>query len=84
MKGLGRFPSLIENLSPEMNAKRLGADRFKMLGGEGADLPAAHIPTLVQAREAAQQLFEQDPLLSQYPQLWRQVDRFWRGHGDIN
>ncbi|MGB7542952.1 MAG: molybdopterin dinucleotide binding domain-containing protein, partial [Burkholderiales bacterium] len=29
--------------------KRLGADRFKMLGGEGADLPAAHIPTLLQA-----------------------------------
>lgn len=49
MKGLGRFPSLIENLSPEMNAKRLGADRFKMLGGEGADLPAAHIPSLLKA-----------------------------------
>jgi anaerobic selenocysteine-containing dehydrogenase len=49
MKGLGRFPSLIENLAPEMNAKRLGADRFKMLSGEGADLPAAHIPTLLQA-----------------------------------
>ncbi|MGC2519264.1 MAG: molybdopterin-dependent oxidoreductase [Burkholderiales bacterium] len=49
MKGIGRFPSLIENLTPEMNAKRLGADRFKMLGGEGADLPAAHIPTLLQA-----------------------------------
>ncbi|HWP11980.1 MAG TPA: molybdopterin-dependent oxidoreductase [Ramlibacter sp.] len=49
MKGLGRFPSLIENLSAEMNAKRLGADRFKMLSGEGADLPAAHIPTLLQA-----------------------------------
>jgi len=49
MHGLGRFPSLIENLSPEMNAKRLGADRFKMLCGEGADLPAAHIPTLLQA-----------------------------------
>jgi len=32
-----------------MNAKRLGADRFKLLGGEGADLPAAHIPTLIQA-----------------------------------
>lgn len=48
-KGLGRFPSLIENLSPEVQAKRLGADRFKMLGGEGADLPAAHIPTLIQA-----------------------------------
>ena len=49
MKGLGRFPSLIENLTPEANAKRLGADRFKMLCGEGADLPAAHIPTLLQA-----------------------------------
>ena len=49
MRGLGRFPSLIENLSPQMSAKRLGADRFKLLGGEGADLPAAHIPTLLQA-----------------------------------
>jgi anaerobic selenocysteine-containing dehydrogenase len=49
MHGLGRFPSLIENLSPETNAKRLGADRFKLLCGEGADLPAAHIPTLLQA-----------------------------------
>lgn len=49
MHGLGRFPSLIENLTPEMNAKRLGADRFKLLCGEGADLPAAHIPTLLQA-----------------------------------
>ena len=49
MHGIGRFPSLIERLSPEVNAKRLGADRFKMLGGEGADLPACHIPTLLQA-----------------------------------
>ena len=49
MKGLGRFPSLIENLTPEANAKRLGADQFKLLGGEGADLPAAHIPTLLRA-----------------------------------
>jgi anaerobic selenocysteine-containing dehydrogenase len=49
MKGLGRFPSLIENLSPEVSARRLGADRFKMLGGEGADLPAAHIPSLLKA-----------------------------------
>ncbi len=47
--GLGRFPSLIENLTPAANAKRLGADRFKLLAGEGADLPAAHIPTLLQA-----------------------------------
>jgi thiosulfate reductase/polysulfide reductase chain A len=49
MHGLGRFPSLIENLTPEANAKRLGAERFKLLGGEGADLPAAHIPTLLKA-----------------------------------
>ena len=49
MHGIGRFPSLIENLSDEMNAKRLGADRFKLLGGAGADLPAAHIPTLLRA-----------------------------------
>ncbi len=49
MHGIGRFPSLIEKLTPAANAKRLGADRFKLLGGEGADLPAAHIPTLLQA-----------------------------------
>lgn len=49
MHGLGRFPSLIENLTPETNAKRLGADRFKLLCGEGADLPAAHIPSLLRA-----------------------------------
>ncbi|MCC6888715.1 MAG: molybdopterin-dependent oxidoreductase [Hyphomicrobiales bacterium] len=49
MHGIGRFPSLIERLAPEVNAKRLGADRFKLLGGDGADLPAAHIPTLLQA-----------------------------------
>jgi anaerobic selenocysteine-containing dehydrogenase len=49
MHGMGRFPSLIEKLTPEASAKRLGADRFKMLAAEGADLPAAHIPTLLQA-----------------------------------
>lgn len=49
MHGIGRFPSLIENLTPEANAKRLGADRFKLLGGAGADLPAAHIPTVLRA-----------------------------------
>lgn len=49
MKGLGRFPSLIEKLTPEASRKRLGADRFKLLSAEGADLPAAHIPTLLQA-----------------------------------
>jgi len=48
-RAIGKFPSLIENLTPEASAKRLGADRFKLLGGAGADLPAAHIPTLLQA-----------------------------------
>jgi anaerobic selenocysteine-containing dehydrogenase len=49
MHGLGRFPSLIENLTPAANAKRLGSDQFKLLGGAGADLPSAHIPTLLRA-----------------------------------
>jgi anaerobic selenocysteine-containing dehydrogenase len=49
MHGTGRFPSLIENVPPEIQAKRLGADRFALLSGAGADLPAAHIPTLLQA-----------------------------------
>ena len=42
------------------------------------------VETIVAAREAAQRLFDQDPLLTQYPQLSRQVERFWRGHGDVN
>jgi thiosulfate reductase/polysulfide reductase chain A len=49
MHGAGRFPSLIENLDPEVEKKRLGYDKFKMLCGEGADLPACHIPTLLDA-----------------------------------
>jgi len=49
MHGLGPVPSLIENLSPEQNAKRLGFENYKMLCGDGAALPAAHIPTVLQA-----------------------------------
>lgn len=49
MHGLGPVPSLIENLSPEQNAKRLGFEHFKMLCGEGAQLPAAHIPSVLKA-----------------------------------
>ena len=37
------------DLAPEQNAKRLGFEHFKMLCGEGAALPAAHIPTVLQA-----------------------------------
>ena len=49
MHGAGRFPSLIENLDPEVEKKRLGYEKYKMLCGEGADLPACHIPTLIEA-----------------------------------
>src|SRR5262249_9241323 len=46
----GRFPSLIENLDPEVEKKRLGYDKYKMLSSsEGADLPACHIPSLIDA-----------------------------------
>jgi len=40
--------------------------------------------TLRQARAAAEQLFADDPDLSQHPKLRRQVERFWRGHGDVS
>lgn len=42
------------------------------------------LETLLLARQAAQELFAEDPELSQHPQLARQVERFWRGHGDVN
>jgi len=51
------------------------------------ELRIAHlsdVATLGLAREAAQKLFERDPFLNQYPQLEKQVRRFWRGHGDVN
>ena len=49
MHGLGLVPSNIDNLSPEEYAKRLGFEHYKMLCGESAALPAAHIPTILQA-----------------------------------
>jgi ATP-dependent DNA helicase RecG len=51
------------------------------------DLRVAQFGDLVTigiAREAAQRLFATDPLLNNYPQLARQVQHFWRGHGDVN
>jgi ATP-dependent DNA helicase RecG len=62
----------------------------EFLGTRQSGLPGlrvaqlSDIATLQQAREAAQQLFEQDPQLTAFPQLARQVERFWRGHGDVN
>ncbi len=40
--------------------------------------------TLSAAREAAQALIRQDPELIAHPQLAQQVQRFWRGHGDVS
>jgi ATP-dependent DNA helicase RecG len=40
--------------------------------------------TLLLAREAAQKLFADDPTLLAFPQLAKQVQRFWRGHGDVS
>jgi ATP-dependent DNA helicase RecG len=51
------------------------------------DLRVAHlsdVATLSLAREAAQKIFAEDPKLENYPLLKGQVDRLWRGHGDIS
>ncbi|MBK8049669.1 MAG: hypothetical protein IPK16_22715 [Anaerolineales bacterium] len=62
----------------------------EFLGTRQSGLPEMKIaslsdmPTLLEAREAAQILFEQDPSLAQFPQISRQVEHFWHGHGDVN
>lgn len=51
------------------------------------DLRVAHLTdseTIILAREAAQKLFAEDPTLEHYPTLRSQVERFWRGHGDVS
>lgn len=47
-QGLGMFPVLMETLPRETLAKRLGADRFKVLTNEKG-LPGAHIPSVLKA-----------------------------------
>ena len=49
MQALGGFPDLLETLAPEVRAKRLGFDRFKLLAGEEAFYPGAHIPSVLHA-----------------------------------
>ena len=49
MKALGGFPDLLHTLPPEVRAKRLGFDQFKLLAGEEAFYPGAHIPTVLKA-----------------------------------
>jgi ATP-dependent DNA helicase RecG len=62
----------------------------EFLGTRQSGLPGlkvaqlSDIATLQQAREAAEMIFAQDPQLSSFPQLSRQVERFWRGQGDVN
>lgn len=51
------------------------------------DLRIAHLTdteTVILAREASQKLFAADPTLERYPLLRAQVERFWRGHGDVS
>jgi len=60
------------------------------LGTRQSGLPDLHVAqltdtaTVIQAREAAQKLFAEDPMLERHPLLRGQVERFWRGHGDVN
>ena len=60
------------------------------LGTRQSGLPMMRIAslgdmeTLLRAREAGQKLFAEDPSLEQFPQVRRQVERFWRGQGDIS
>ncbi len=49
MHCLGGVPSLLDTMPLEQQQKRLGYDRFKMLCADGAQLPAAHIPAVLQA-----------------------------------
>jgi len=49
MNILRSYPVLKDKLPREMLKKRLGADRYKLLGGWRAFMPSAHIPTLFKA-----------------------------------
>ncbi|MGI9571086.1 MAG: molybdopterin dinucleotide binding domain-containing protein, partial [Desulfobulbia bacterium] len=43
------FPQLFDKMPMEQQKKRLGFDEFKVLSGELAQLPSAHIPTIFNA-----------------------------------
>lgn len=49
MNILNSYPTLAHTLPKGVRQKRLGADKFKLLGGWRAFIPSAHIPTLFQA-----------------------------------
>lgn len=49
MEIVGMFPDLLDTMPPEVHAKRLGFDQFKLLAGDEAFYPAAHIPSVLNA-----------------------------------
>ena len=49
MNVMRAYPTLKDKLPKEMLKKRLGGDRYKLLGGWRAWMPSAHIPTLFKA-----------------------------------
>lgn len=49
MHGLNPLPIFMDNLSPEMKQKRLGADSFGVLSGPSALFPSAHAPSVFRA-----------------------------------
>jgi anaerobic selenocysteine-containing dehydrogenase len=49
MHALGLFPYLTDSLTDDLRGKRLGADRFRVLGGAGSVLPSAHAPSVFRA-----------------------------------
>lgn len=49
MRALTPFPFLRELLPEEQKRKRLGADEFRVLGGDGSLIPSAHIPAVFES-----------------------------------
>ena len=80
----GRDGFWIAQKDPELRGpgEFLGTRQSGLPGLKVAQL--SDFATMQQAREAAELLFAQDPQLTSFPQLSRQVERFWRGQGDVN
>jgi len=71
LPALRTYPTLHDKLPKDALAKRMGAERFKLLGGFRAFMPSAHIPALFRAmrtddpyRVRALLIFGNNPLLT--------------------
>jgi len=71
MNILKTYPTLKEKLPQEASKKRLGGNRYKLLGGWRAYMPSAHIPTLFKAIKTGEPywvrallIFGNNPLLT--------------------